>query len=70
MTHPFPFDTAVDRLEADHKLVESMFLELLGEGADAAPRRKKKRRKEGETDVAAPTAEKAAEPPTSEGGAS
>ena len=36
MTDPFPFDNAVDLLEADHKLVESMFLEydaLCEEGA-------------------------------------
>ena len=36
MTDPFPFDNAVDLLDADHKLVESMFLEydaLCEEGA-------------------------------------
>jgi ABC-2 type transport system ATP-binding protein len=51
--------------------LESMFLELLGEGGDAAPRRKKKRRKEGEQPEA-PAAEKVAEEPAKEeeGGAS
>jgi ABC-2 type transport system ATP-binding protein len=54
--------------------LESMFLELLGETGDAAPRRKKKRRKEGEVAAGAPerpAAEPAAaEPPKPEGGAS
>jgi ABC-2 type transport system ATP-binding protein len=63
-------DIGVLTLAREQEL-ESMFLELLGEGADAAPRRKKKRRKEGEVEtVVAPAAEKPAEPSASEGGAS
>ena len=68
-------DVGVLSLGREQEL-ESMFLELLGEGSDAAPRRKKKRRKEGEAAPAAAatavqTPAPAEEPPASkEGGAS